>query len=159
MCANNNGEVFQRLSPLPPISEPELEAEPEIPDIQRGRQEILAIYEAPDILPLPVFAKLAGKSRDQINREIKAGKLFSLSMGNRGQWVPDWQLVPVKNKLVCAKASAGCRFVANLQRAHQAASAAGRSVTCGSRDSGKFSGCRGGGNFRMHWRRFVGRFS
>lgn len=60
----------------------------------------MAIYEAPDILPLPVFAKLAGKSRDQINREIKAGNLFSLSMGNRGQRVPDWQLVPVKNKLV-----------------------------------------------------------
>lgn len=47
-----------------------------------------------------MFAKLAGKSRDQINREIKAGKLLSLGMGNCGQRVPDWQLDSVKNKLV-----------------------------------------------------------
>jgi hypothetical protein len=45
------------------------------------------------------FAKLAGKSRDQVNRELKAGKLLALKMGNRGQRVPDWQLDPVKSKL------------------------------------------------------------
>lgn len=30
---------------------------------------------------------------------MKAGKLLSISLGNRGQRVPDWQLVPLKHKL------------------------------------------------------------
>jgi hypothetical protein len=68
--------------------------------IQRERQEMLALYEAPGNLPVPLFAKLAGKSKDQINRELKAGKLLSLSIGNRGQRVPDWQLLPIKQRLV-----------------------------------------------------------
>ena len=29
---------------------------------------MLAIYESPNILPVPLFGKLAGKSKDQINR-------------------------------------------------------------------------------------------
>jgi len=45
---------------------------------------MLAIYEAPTNLPLPAFARLAGKSRDQINRDIKARRILSLSLGNRG---------------------------------------------------------------------------
>jgi hypothetical protein len=97
--ANANGHVFQRLSPLPPLREPEPEEKPAISDIQRERQEMLSIYEAPDKLPVSVFAKLAGRSKDQINREIKAGKLLSLSLGTRGQRIPDWQLDPVKQKL------------------------------------------------------------
>ncbi|WP_407830694.1 hypothetical protein [Verminephrobacter eiseniae] len=40
-------------------------------DFQRAHAKMLATYEAPHNLPVPVFAKLAGKSRDQINREIK----------------------------------------------------------------------------------------
>ena len=60
---------------------------------------MLAIYESPNNLPVPLFGKLAGKSKDQINRELKAGKLLSISLGNRGQRVPDWQLVPLKHKL------------------------------------------------------------
>src|SRR3546814_20028547 len=60
---------------------------------------MLAIYEAPDNLPVPLFAKLAGKSKDQINRELKAGKLLSINLGNRGQRIPDWHLVPLKQKL------------------------------------------------------------
>jgi hypothetical protein len=67
--------------------------------IQREREEMLAIYESPNNLPVPLFGKLAGKSKDQINRELKAGKLLSISLGNRGQRVPDWQLVPLKHKL------------------------------------------------------------
>lgn len=43
-----------------------------------------------------------GKSRDQINRENKAGKLLTLSMGSRGQRIPEWQLDPLKNELVQA---------------------------------------------------------
>ncbi|MBF8660618.1 integrase arm-type DNA-binding domain-containing protein [Pseudomonas putida] len=61
---------------------------PEISEIQKEREEMLAVYEAPSNLPLPVFARLAGKSRDQVNRDIKARRLLSLSLGNRGQRIP-----------------------------------------------------------------------
>jgi hypothetical protein len=71
----------------------------EISEIQREREEMLTIYESASNLPVPMFAKLAGKSKDQINRELKAGKLLSISLGNRGQRVPDWQLVPLKHRL------------------------------------------------------------
>ncbi|WP_462402805.1 tyrosine-type recombinase/integrase [Pseudomonas sp. Marseille-QA0332] len=72
----------------------------EVSDIQKQRAQMLAIYEAPTNLPLPAFARLAGKSRDQINRDIKARRLLSLSLGNRGQRIPDWQLDPMKHKLL-----------------------------------------------------------
>ncbi|MNF43923.1 hypothetical protein D3C84_250250 [compost metagenome] len=49
------------------------------------------------------FARLAGKSWDQINREIKVGKLLTSSMGNRGQRIPDWQLDPLKQRLAHAE--------------------------------------------------------
>ncbi|WP_407682543.1 MULTISPECIES: hypothetical protein [Pseudomonas] len=61
---------------------------------------MLEIFEAPTNLPLLSFARLAGKSRDQVNRDIKAHRLLSLSLGNRGQRIPDWQLDPLKHKLV-----------------------------------------------------------
>ncbi|MCY1550863.1 hypothetical protein D9M68_871480 [compost metagenome] len=77
-------------------------AEAVVSEVQRERMELLEIYEAPHNLPVVQFARLAGKSRDQINREIKAGKLLTLSMGNRGQRIPDWQLDPLKQKLVQA---------------------------------------------------------
>jgi hypothetical protein len=48
----------------------------------------VATFEAPQNLPLPVFAKLAGKSRDQINRDIKYRRLLSLTLGNRGHRIP-----------------------------------------------------------------------
>ncbi|MEE1926537.1 integrase arm-type DNA-binding domain-containing protein [Pseudomonas sp. 148P] len=73
-----------------------------VSDIQKEREKMLAIYEAPSNLLLPAFARLAGKSRDQINRDIKARRLLSLSLGYRGQRIPDWQLDPVKHKLVLA---------------------------------------------------------
>lgn len=76
--------------------------EPQVSEIQRQRAEMLATYEASNNLPLLVFAKLAGKSRDQINRDIKARRLLSLSLGNRGQRIPDWQLDPLRHKLVLA---------------------------------------------------------
>lgn len=99
VLSSPQGEGFLRLSPLPSRQTPEPAAEPIISDIQRERQEMLALYEAPCNLPVPVFARLAGKSRDQINREIKAGKLLALSLGNRGHRVPDWQLNPQKCRL------------------------------------------------------------
>ncbi|WP_339648579.1 tyrosine-type recombinase/integrase [Halopseudomonas pelagia] len=73
-----------------------------ISDIQRERLEMLEAYEAPHNLQVVQFAKLAGKSRDQVNREIKAGKLLTLSVGNRGQRIPDWQLDPAKLRLTQA---------------------------------------------------------
>ncbi|MFK0344169.1 tyrosine-type recombinase/integrase [Pseudomonas asiatica] len=74
----------------------------EVSDIQKERAEMLAAFEAPSNLPLPAFARLAGKSRDQLNRDIKARRLLSLSLGNRGRRIPDWQLDPLKLKLVLA---------------------------------------------------------
>ncbi|WP_034017070.1 tyrosine-type recombinase/integrase, partial [Pseudomonas aeruginosa] len=94
---NDAGITFQRLSQVPPP--PTHAPEPEVSAIQREREEMLAIYESPSSLPVPLFGKLAGKSKDQVNRELKAGKLLSISLGNRGQRVPDWQLVPLKHKL------------------------------------------------------------
>ncbi len=98
---NDAGITFQRLSqvPPPPTHAPAPAPAPEVSAIQREREEMLAIYESPSSLPVPLFGKLAGKSKDQINRELKAGKLLSISLGNRGQRVPDWQLVPLKHKL------------------------------------------------------------
>lgn len=97
MTPNDAGIRFQRLSQVPPP--PTRPPEPEVSAIQREREEMLAIYESPSCLPVPLFGKLAGKSKDQISRELKAGKLLSISLGNRGQRVPDWQLVPLKHKL------------------------------------------------------------
>ncbi|AOY62902.1 integrase arm-type DNA-binding domain-containing protein [Xanthomonas campestris] len=94
---STEGTTFQRLSQVPPP--PTRTPEPEASAIQRERKEMLAMYESPSCLPVPLFGKLAGKSKDQINRELKAGKLLSIGLGNRGQRVPDWQLVPLKHKL------------------------------------------------------------
>ncbi len=58
---------------------------------------MLEVYESPHNLPITTFAKLAGKSRDQVSREIKVKRLLTLSLGNRGtggQSIPDWQLDP-----------------------------------------------------------------
>lgn len=90
---------FHRL-PAVPVLQKAVQPEIEVSAIQREREEMLTIYESPNILPVPLFGKLAGKSKDQISRELKAGKLLSISLGNRGQRVPDWQLVPLKLKLV-----------------------------------------------------------
>ena len=85
---------------LPALTQTVQLREPQVSDIQRQRAEMLATYEASSNLPLLVFAKLAGKPRDQINRDIKARRLLSLSLGNRGQRIPDWQLDPLRHKLV-----------------------------------------------------------
>lgn len=86
--------------PAKPSSQPVVEVA--ISELQRQRMEMLNVYETPDNLPVIQFARLAGKSRDQINREIKAGKLLTLCMGNRGLRIPDWQLDPLKQELVHA---------------------------------------------------------
>ena len=45
--------------------------------------------------PAPSGAALA-----EAAAALKAGKLLSISLGNRGQRVPDWQLDPLKRRLV-----------------------------------------------------------
>ncbi|UZD97630.1 tyrosine-type recombinase/integrase [Pseudomonas corrugata] len=94
--------VAQYSAVLPAPTQTEQLCESQVSDIQRQRAEMLATYEAASNLPLLVFAKLAGKSRDQVNRDIKARRLLSLSLGNRGQRIPDWQLDPLRHKLVLA---------------------------------------------------------
>jgi hypothetical protein len=91
------------LTPRPTMmfaSRTDQRSQPVLTDIQRERAMMLAIFEAPHNLPLAVFAKLAGKSRPQINREIEGRRLLSLAMGNRGQRIPDWQLNPVCQEFI-----------------------------------------------------------
>ncbi len=85
--------------PAVPIQETRPAAVPELSPFQRAHAEKLELYEAPHNLPVIAFAKLSGKSRDQINRDIKAGCLLTLTMGNRGQRIPDWQLDPFCQEL------------------------------------------------------------
>lgn len=68
-------------------------------NIQRERAYMLATYQSAHNMILPAFAKLVGKSRAQITREIQRGKLLALSLGNRGYRIPDWQLDAMKERL------------------------------------------------------------
>ena len=102
--------ISSKQAPIGPNQSPDVPAsmrtgkphKSHVSDIQRERAEMLATFEASSNLPLLVFARLAGKSRDQVNRDIKARRLLSLSLGNRGQRLPDWQLDPLRYKLVLA---------------------------------------------------------
>ncbi|MGQ0697478.1 MAG: integrase [Panacagrimonas sp.] len=71
-------------------------------DIQRGRATLLEAFDQPHNLPLPEFAGLANKSRQQIYKDIEARRLLALNVGPRGQKLPDWQLDPVKQQLTQA---------------------------------------------------------
>ena len=71
-------------------------------DIQRGRAALLKAFGQPHNLPLPEFARLANKSRQQIYKDIDARRLLALNVGPRGQKLPDWQLHPVKQQLTQA---------------------------------------------------------
>jgi Phage integrase family len=97
-----NGSKVMPMTPavMMIVSRTDQRPQPVLTEIQRERAKMLAIFEAPHNLPLPVFAKLAGKSRHQINREIQGRSLLSLNLGNRGQRIPDWQLDPVRLQLI-----------------------------------------------------------
>lgn len=84
--------------PVQEAPKPEYEPSP----FQKKYAEKLEVYEAAHNLSVVTFAKLAGKSRDQVNRDIKAKRLLTLSFGNRGQRIPDWQLDPLGHKLTQA---------------------------------------------------------
>ena len=64
--------------------------------------QLLEIFEASHNLSVADYAKLVGKSRRWITYEIQAGNLLSIHLGHRGQRVPDWQLDPIKRKLIQA---------------------------------------------------------
>lgn len=74
---------------------------PSATEIQRGRHALLEAFDRPDNLPLPEFARLAHKSRQQIYKDLKSSprRLLALDVGPRGQRLPDWQLDPVRLKL------------------------------------------------------------
>ncbi len=57
---------------------------------------MLTAYEASHNLPVVQFTKLAGKSKNQVNREMEVDKLLAISLGNSGQRLPEWQLVFMK---------------------------------------------------------------
>jgi len=86
---------------LPAVHLPEY-AQPKLSEVQRERLQVLETFEAPHNLTVANYAKLAGKSRRWITYEVQAGNLLSIHMGHRGQRVPDWQLDPIKRKLVQA---------------------------------------------------------
>lgn len=87
---------------LPAVPLPQTTTQPPLSDIQRERADLLDVFEAPHNLPIALFAKMAGKSRRWINYEIQAGNLLALTVGNRGQRVPDWHLHPLKHALIQA---------------------------------------------------------
>lgn len=71
-------------------------------EVQRGRTLMLENFNQPHNLPIPEFAKLADKSRQQVYKDILARRLLALNVGPRGQKLPDWQLDPVKQQLTQA---------------------------------------------------------
>ncbi|WP_236186206.1 integrase [Pseudomonas protegens] len=68
-------------------------------EIQRGRALRLESFNQAGNLPLPEFARLANKSRQQVYKDIDNRRLLALNVGPRGQKLPDWQLDPVKRQL------------------------------------------------------------
>ncbi|WP_219929582.1 tyrosine-type recombinase/integrase [Achromobacter pulmonis] len=86
---------------LPAVDTPDY-AKPKLSDLQRERNELLDMFEAPHNLRVVEYAQLAGKSRRWISYEIQARNVLALSLGHRGQRVPDWQLDPLKGRLVRA---------------------------------------------------------
>lgn len=70
-------------------------------DLQRGRSAMLKVFDQPQNLPIAAFAKLAHKSRQQIYKDLAAHprRLLALSVGRRGQRLPEWQLDPLRLRL------------------------------------------------------------
>lgn len=75
---------------------------PSATDLQRGRALMLAEFRKPHNLPVTDFSLLAGKSRQQIYKDVEMRRLLALSIGARGQRIPDWQLDVTRKKLTQA---------------------------------------------------------
>lgn len=75
---------------------------PSATELQRGRALLLKTFGQPHLLTVPAFAALAGKSRQQVYKDIENHRLLALSIGARGCRIPDWQLDEVKKGLTQA---------------------------------------------------------
>lgn len=82
--------------------------EPSSTDLQRGRALMLKAFRQPHNLSVTEFAELAGKSRQQIYKDIEKRRLLALSIGARGQRFPDWQLDETRKKLTQALLEKAC---------------------------------------------------
>lgn len=67
--------------------------------VQRGRAIMMDAFNQPTNLAVQQFAALAGKSRQQIYKDIDARLLLALNVEPRGQKLPDWQLDEVQRRL------------------------------------------------------------
>lgn len=72
---------------------------PSATDLQQGRALMLKTFRQPHNLPVTDFAQLAGKSRQQIYKDVEKRRLLALSIGARGQRIPDWQLDETRKEL------------------------------------------------------------
>ena len=75
---------------------------PAATEFQRGRKIAVDELNAPANLPIARYAQLANRSRQQIYKDIESRRLLAISVGDRGQRVPDWQLDPRKHRLTQA---------------------------------------------------------
>lgn len=73
--------------------------EPTPSQLQRGRVLLLKEFRKPHNLTVAQFAAFAGKSRQQIYKDISSRRVLALSVGARGQRIPDWQLEEIKKGL------------------------------------------------------------
>jgi hypothetical protein len=71
-------------------------------ELQRGRAALLREFRQQHNLPVPSFAQLAGKSRQQVYKDLEMRRLLALSIGARGKRIPDWQLDQTKKALTQA---------------------------------------------------------
>lgn len=84
--ANLEGEtVEQALARKAAALRTETRWTPTETDVQRGRAVLLESFNQPHNLPIPEYAKLADKSRQQIYKDILARRLLALNVGPRGQ--------------------------------------------------------------------------
>lgn len=72
---------------------------PSASQLRRGRALMLKELRKRHNLTLVQFAARAGKSRQQICRDLRVRRLLALSVGSYGLRIPDWQLDTVKARL------------------------------------------------------------
>lgn len=68
-------------------------------ELERGRAIIMTLFDRPTNLLLQEFAALAGKSRQQIYKDIDSRLLLALNVGPKCLRLPDWQLDDVKRRM------------------------------------------------------------
>lgn len=73
--------------------------EPSASQLRRGRALMLKELREPHNLTLAQYAARAGKSMQQIRKDVRVRRLLALSIGTCGPRIPDWQLDPVKERL------------------------------------------------------------